>query len=98
MVRFGFHVLQFHPNRKITENPPTIAANILRKKILVHPLGLRGNNLYCGNKMGHPEWAVSLHLARSGSQSQHGIYFTLQTCGACRMIIIPYIASGKVSF
>lgn len=43
MVRFGFHVLQFHPNRKITENPPTVAANILRKKILVHPLGLRRN-------------------------------------------------------
>ena len=32
---------------------------------------------YCGNKMGNPERAVSLHLARSGSQSQLGIWLVL---------------------
>ena len=29
---------------------------------------------YCGNKTGNPERAVSLQLARSGSQSQRGIW------------------------
>ena len=32
---------------------------------------------YYGNKTGNPEVAVSLHLARSGSQSQRGIWFSL---------------------
>ena len=41
---------------------------------------------YCGNKTGNPEWAVSLHLARSGSQSQRGIWFILPARGACHII------------
>ena len=45
---------------------------------------------YCGNKMGNPEWAVSLHLARSGSQSQHGILFILSARRACHIIIFIY--------
>ena len=42
---------------------------------------------YCGNKTGNPERAVSLHLARSGSQSQRGIWFMLPARGACRIIM-----------
>ena len=38
---------------------------------------------YCGNKTGNPERAVSLYLARSGSQSQRGIWFILPACRAC---------------
>ena len=41
---------------------------------------------YCGNKTGNPERAVSLHLARSGSQSQRGIWFILPARGACYII------------
>ena len=41
---------------------------------------------YCGNKTGTPERAVSLHLARSGSQSQRGILFILPARGACHII------------
>ena len=41
---------------------------------------------YCGNKTGNPERAVWLHLARSGSQSQRGIWFVLPTRGACHII------------
>ena len=41
---------------------------------------------YCGNKTGNPERAVSLHLARSGSQSEHRIHRILPARGACHMI------------
>ena len=41
---------------------------------------------YCGNKTGNPEQALSLHLARSGSQSQHGIWFILPAHGAYHII------------
>ena len=42
---------------------------------------------YCGNKTGNPERAVSLQLACSDSQSQHGIWFILPTHGASHIII-----------
>ena len=41
---------------------------------------------YWGNKTGNPERAVSLHLARSGSQSQREIWFILPSRGACHII------------
>ena len=41
---------------------------------------------YCGNKTGNPERAVSLHIARSGSQSQREIWFILPARGACHII------------
>ena len=41
---------------------------------------------YCGNKTGNPERAVSLHLARLGSQSQRGIWFILPARGACHIM------------
>ena len=43
---------------------------------------------YCGNKTGNPERAVSLHLARSGSQSEHRIRRILPARGACHIIIV----------
>ena len=43
---------------------------------------------YCGNKTGNRERAVSLPLARSGSQSQRGIWFILPTHGASHIINI----------
>ena len=53
----------------------------------MHPLGLR-QNVIAGTK-----WAVSLHLARSGSQSQRGIWFILPAREACQ-IIIKYFEEG----
>ena len=41
---------------------------------------------YCVNKTGNPERAVSLHLARSGSQSRRRIWFILPARGACHMM------------
>ena len=44
----------------------------------------------CGNKTGSPGRAVSLHLARSGSQSEHRIRRILPARGACHVIIQYY--------
>ena len=51
---------------------------------------------YWGNKTGNPEWAVSLHLAHSGSQSQCRIWFILPACGACPIIIIILLLSESI--
>ena len=48
---------------------------------------------YCGNKTGSPERAVSLHLARSGSQSLRGIWSILPARGAWHIIIIRSLIS-----
>ena len=40
---------------------------------------------YSGNKMGNPERAISAHLERSGSQSEHRIRLILPACGACHI-------------
>ena len=40
----------------------------------------------CGNKTGNPERAVSLHLAHSGSSSEHGICRILPTRRVCHII------------
>ena len=55
---------------------------------------------YCGNKTSNPEWAVSLHLARSGSQSQRGIWFILPARGAChiRSVFIGSKTSVRVHY
>ena len=45
---------------------------------------------YCGKKTGNRERAVSLHLARSGSQSQRGVWFILPAPEACHIIICTY--------
>ena len=44
-------------------------------------------NFICGNEMGGPGRAVSLHLARLGSQSEHRIRRILPARGACHIII-----------
>ena len=43
-------------------------------------------NFICGNETGSPGRAVSLHLARSGSQSEHRIRRILPARGACHII------------
>jgi len=53
----------------------------------VHSLELWRNFIY-GNETGSPGWAVSLHLACSGSQSEHRIHRMLPAHGACHIIII----------
>ena len=45
---------------------------------------------YCRNKTGNPERAVSLHLARSGSQSEHRIRRILPARAACHIIKNTY--------
>ena len=42
-------------------------------------------NFICGNETGSPGRAVSLHLARSGSQSEHRIRRILPARGACHI-------------
>ena len=44
-------------------------------------------NFICGNETGSPGRAVSLHLARSGSQSEHRIRRILPARGACHIIM-----------
>jgi len=51
----------------------------------VHLLEL-WRNFICGNETGSPGRAVSLHLARSGSQSEHRIRRILPARGACHII------------
>ena len=41
---------------------------------------------FCGNKVANPEGARLVHLARSGSQSEHRIRFILHACGARHII------------
>ena len=43
-------------------------------------------NFVCGNETGSPGRAVSLHLARSGRQSEHRIRRILPARGACHII------------
>ena len=47
-------------------------------------------NFICGNETGSPGRAVSLHLARSGSQSEHRIRRILPARLACHTIINNY--------
>ena len=49
---------------------------------------------YCSNKTANRERAVSLHLARLGSQSQHLIWFILPAHRTCRIIIIIIHGGG----
>ena len=51
----------------------------------MHWLELR-RNFICGNETGSPGRAVSLHLARSGSQSENRIRRILPARGACHVI------------
>ena len=55
-------------------------------------------NFICGNETGSPGRAVSLHLARSGSQSKHRIRRILPARGACHIIISNTSGSQKYSF
>ena len=76
----------FHKDREIPKNIFTLAeSNFDEKKTLVHSLEL-WRNFICGNETGSPGRAVSLHLARSGSQSEHRIRYILPARGACHII------------
>ena len=73
---------------EITTNLFTLAeSNFQREKTFVHSLEL-WRNFICGNEMGSPVRAVSLHLARSGSQSEHRIGRILSARGARHVINI----------
>ena len=87
ITRFGFLVFQFHPDREITEFFFYCHRKYFAKENFRAPAWTSAK-CYCGNKTGNPEWAVSLHLARSGSQSQRGIWFILPARGACDIINI----------
>ena len=80
----------FHKDREITKNLFTLAdSNFGEKKTFLHSLEL-WRNFICGNETGSPGRAVSLHLARSGSQSEHRIRWILPARGACHIIITSY--------
>ena len=57
----------FHKDRKNTKNLFTLAENNFGERKLYL------QTFTCGNEMGSPGRAVSLHLACSGSQSEHRI-------------------------
>ena len=72
---------------EITKNLFTLAdSNFGEKQTFVRSLEL-WRNFICGNETGSPGRAVSLHLARSGSQSEHRIRCILSARGACHIII-----------
>ena len=72
---------------KSPKNLFTLAeSNFGEKKTLVHSLEL-WRNFISGNETGSPGRAVSLHLAHSGSQSEHRICCILPAGGACHIII-----------
>ena len=62
---------------------------LLPRKIFCKKKNFRASaKFYCGNETGNPERAVSAHLARSGSQSEHRIRLILSARGACHIISI----------
>ena len=79
-----WHFFWFHKHREITKNLFTLAESNLSETI-VHLLEL-WRNFICGNETGSPGRAVSLHLAHSGSQSEHRIRRILPARGACHII------------
>ena len=71
----------FHKDREITKSLFTLAeSNLSERKLSCTRLNF-GEILFAGTKR-----AVSLHLARSGSQSEHRIRRILPACGACHTI------------
>ena len=77
MIRFGFLIFFFHPDRKIRENLLTVMENIFQKKNFVHPLGFQ-QNVIAGTKMGKAKQAapscpvgVANHRAEFGSSCPH---------------------------
>ena len=77
----------FHKDREIIKNLFTVAENNFgEKQTFVHLLEL-WRNFICRNERGSPGRAVSLHLAYSGSQSEHRIHRVLPACGACHIMI-----------
>ena len=75
LVRFGFLVFYYYPDREIRENLFTVTENI-----------------DCGNITDNPARALPLHLARSGSQSQRGIWFILPARRACHIIKVGIVS------
>ena len=85
----------FHKDREITKILFTLAeSNFGEKKTFVHSLEL-WRNFICGNETGSPGRAVSLHLARLGSQSEHRIRCILPARGACHIIINIYSPKAR---
>ena len=69
----------------------------MRKKTFVHPLEL-WRNFICGNETGNPGRAVSLHLACSGSQSEHRIHRMLPAHRTCHIIILDFHLTSRRPF
>ena len=76
---FGFQVFWFHKDREITKTLFTMAENNFGERKL-------WRNFSCGNETGSPGRVVSLHPARSGSQSERRIRRILPARGACHII------------
>ena len=68
-------VFSFYPDREFTENHLYFHGKHSAGKNFSAP-AWTSTKLYCGNKTGKPEQAVTLHLARSSSQSLRWICFT----------------------
>ena len=66
---FRFSRFLLPSRQRITENLFTVKEKYFAKENFLAPTWTSAK-CYCGNKTGNPERAVSLHLARSGGQSQ----------------------------
>ena len=86
---FGFPVFWFHKDREITKTLFTFAENNFGnlRKLSCTRLNFC-LNFTCGIEAGSPRWAISLDLARSGSQSEQRIRRILPARGACHIIMI----------
>ena len=73
---FGFPILWFHKKREI---------DITKKENFSAPAWTLAK-FYLREWNRRPGRAVSLHLSRSGSQSEHRIHRILPTRGACRIV------------
>ena len=77
----------FHKAREITKNLFTSAEHNFGERKLSCTRLEPWRNFICENETNCPERAVLLHLARSGSQSEHRIRRILPARGACHIII-----------
>ena len=81
VYHFGFLVCQFHADREISL--------LSRKKFCKRKLSctrLDFGEILLREQNGNPERAVSFHLARSGSQSEHRVRSILPARGSCHMM------------
>ena len=93
---FGFFYFLVPSQQRNNRNLFTVTKNIFVKENFCAPTWT-SVKFYCGNKTGNLEQAVLLHLALSGSQSQHGIFLILPAHRASHIINLLHVQMQNVS-